>query len=224
MKAVIFDFDGLILDTETALYRSWQRIYRRYGCELPLERWAANIGGYSYEVFHPIGYLEEQSGMRFDHDELNTERRAWYVDLVNSWDALPGVREMIADARALGLRVGVASSSSTRWVPGHLERLRLRGHIDAVRCGNEVEKVKPDPAVYLRVLEDLGVAAADAFAIEDSPKGLAAARAAGLYSVAVPNSVTGILDLEADQRFDSLAGVSMAELVEEIRKAVNGAL
>ncbi len=221
IKAVIFDFDGLILDTESVLYQSWKRLYAQYGCTLPAELWAANIGGYSYEKFHPLKYLEDACGQELDHETLNNQRRAWYVQTVEEQPLLPGVEQVIREAQVLGLRLAVASSSSTAWVPAHLERLGLADAFELIRCGNEVDHVKPHPELYLRALEGLGLHAQEAFAFEDSPKGVAAAKAAGLYCILVPNTVTRLLSIDgADHRLDSLEDCSLSQLLPHIEKAV----
>ena len=193
INAVIFDFDGLILDTESTLYESWRRIYADYGCTLSLDQWAANIGGYSYEVFHPIKNLEKLFGKTLDHGAVKESQRAWYLDQVHQQEALPGALDALRAVKAMGLKLGVASSSSTNWVPVHLERLGVLDLVDAMRCGNQVAAVKPDPAVYLEVLDELNAGPETAIAFEDSPKGVAAAKAAQLYCIGVTNAVTEVL-------------------------------
>jgi HAD superfamily hydrolase (TIGR01509 family) len=142
------------------------------------------------------------------------ERR---TQLVLAQPVLPGVTELVDAARVAGLRVGVASSSSCQWVNGHLERLGLRDRFDCVRCRDDVAAVKPAPDLYLASIECLGVRADEALAIEDSPNGVAAAKAAGLRCVAVPNVITGGLDLSgADVVLESLDGVTPAALVARL--------
>jgi HAD superfamily hydrolase (TIGR01509 family) len=219
IEAVIFDFDGLLLDTESTLFAAWRRAYAEFGVELPLSLWTANVGGYSYEAFHPLDQLERLAGRAIDRDQVNERRKAWYLAQVNSQEALPGAREAIDGARRLGLKLGVASSSNRSWVAGHLERLGLLDRFDALVCGDEVARVKPDPELYRAALDSLGVPAARCFAVEDSPKGVAAAKAACLYCVAVPNPVTRTLDLGAcDRRLASLDAVPFDRLVREIEE------
>ena len=225
MDAVIFDFDGLILDTESTLFAAWQWTYAEYGAELPLPLWTANIGGYSYESFHPMDYLEQLTGRMLDRDDLNRRRREWYWSRVHAQEVMPGVREAVDAAAGMGLKLGVASSSDRKWVTGHLERLGLLDRFDSVVCGDQVARVKPDPELYRAALDTLGVPAARCFALEDSPKGVAAAKAACLYCVAVPNPVTRTLDLGAcDRRLESLDAVPFACLVKEIEETFTRAL
>jgi beta-phosphoglucomutase-like phosphatase (HAD superfamily) len=120
----------------------------------------------------------------------------------------------------MGLKLGVASSSTSDWVKGHLARLGILERFDCIRCRDDVPNAKPEPDLYLAVLECLGVRASEAIAIEDSPNGLLAAKRAGLRCVAIPNSITANLDLgEADLLLDSLADVSLAELLEKLSGA-----
>jgi len=220
IEAVIFDFDGLILDTESALFAAWQRTYAEFGAELSLSLWTANIGGYSYEAFHPMDHLEKLAGRALDREEINRRRRKWYWSRVHAQEALPGVREAVDAAKCMGLKLGIASSSDRAWVAGHLERLGLLDRFDALVCGDEVARVKPDPELYRTALDTLKVPAARCFAIEDSPKGVAAAKGAGLYCVAVPNPVTRTLDLgTCNRRLESLDAVPFACLVKEIEEA-----
>lgn len=217
LHSVFFDFDGVILDSETTLYESWQKSYAAHGCTLPLELWAANIGGYSYDVFDPLAYLAEQYGRPIDRDAINTARRACYLHHVHQQQAMPGVRAAFDAVKRLGLRLAVVSSSSRNWVHGHLKRLGLYDHCDVLACGDEVAAVKPDPELYLLALERLQVAPDRVFVVEDSPKGIAAARAAGLYCVAVPNPVTRASKLNGfDRSVESLLELPFEQLVAEI--------
>ncbi len=225
MEAVIFDFDGLILDTESTLFAAWQRTYAEFGVELPLSLWTANIGGYSYEAFHPMDHLERLTGQTLDRDTINQRRREWYWGQVYVQDVMPGVRAAVDAAAEMGLKLGVASSSDRKWVTGHLERLDLLDRFDALVCGDEVARVKPDPELYRTALDTLGVPAARCFAVEDSPKGVAAAKGACLYCVAVPNPVTETLDLGAcDWRLESLDAVPFGRLVKQIEETITRAL
>ncbi len=219
LQAVLFDFDGVIMDSETALYESWQRTYAAHGCTLSLELWAANVGGYNYEVFHPLDYLEQQAGRPVDKEAVNEARRACYLLHVNKLDVIPGVRNAIADVKARGLKLAAVSSSSQNWVPVHLKRLGLYDNFDVIVCGNEVKKVKPDPAGYHLALERLRIKPQAAFTIEDSPKGIAAARAASLYCVAVPNPVTRAANLTGyDKLLQGLDKQPFEDVLKEVQQ------
>lgn len=224
LRAIIFDFDGLILDTESALFASWQHIFEQHGFPFPLERWAANVGGYQYDVFDPLTHLEELTGDTVDREAVNKTRREWYLERVHTQVEMPGVREALETSRERGLRLAIASSSSSAWVSGHLERLRLADHFSVLTCGDEVDTVKPDPALYHLALRRLDLERGQLFALEDSPKGIAAARAASLYCVAVPNPITKVAPLDGcNRRIESLASMSFSQLIDETEKAIAGA-
>jgi len=215
MRLVVFDFDGLILDTEVPVYDVWQSIYAEHGHTLEFARWAECIG--TADTFNPCAHLESLLGRSVDAGALIRHHRTRTDALIAAQPILPGVRDYVEDARRLGVRLGVASSSSRRWVEGHLTRLGLRKHFEVVRCADDVARVKPDPALYLAVLEATGVAAHQAVALEDSPNGVRAAKLAGLACIAVPNPLTARLDLaEADLRLGSLADVTLAELIARL--------
>jgi HAD superfamily hydrolase (TIGR01509 family) len=136
---------------------------------------------------------------------------------VQAKELLPGVLQHIEEARTLGLKLGVASSSTTDWVKGHLARLGILDRFHCLRCRDDVANAKPAPDLYLAVLECLGVTAAEAFAIEDSPHGITAAKQAGLRCVAIPNTITAGLDLSrADVVLGTLSEVTLSELVTRV--------
>ena len=213
IRTLIFDFDGLILDTENPVYQAWRDLYESFGCKLPLDTWTVRVGGGAH-MFDPFGHLEAQLRRPIDRDAAEARRERRRTELVLAQSVLPGMREWTADASRLGLKLGIASSSSAQWVAGHLERLKLADAFDCVRCWDDVGVTKPDPASYLVVLEALGLDPGKAIAIEDSTNGITAAKAAGLFCVAVPNSITRGLPLDhADIRLESLADMRLEELL-----------
>ena len=165
IKALVFDFDGLILETETPIFQSWQEIYQAYGCELSLEEWLANVGT-AEETFDPVASLELRSGHPIDRGQTLIQRQRRELELIQHQLVMPGVREYLESARWLGLKVGLASSSSCDWVVGHLERLGLIGFFDAIAASDDVALTKPDPALYWTAVEWLGVAPHEAVAFE----------------------------------------------------------
>ncbi|HKV86836.1 MAG TPA: HAD-IA family hydrolase [Candidatus Dormibacteraeota bacterium] len=214
-RAVVFDFDGLILDTEEPIYRSWLEVYEAHGVELPFERWILTVGS-TDTAFHPQRHLEERLGRPLPKEVLD-RRAGRRTELILANRVLPGVVAHLDRARELGIKVGLASSSTQEWVRGHLARLGILDRFECLRCRDDVARAKPEPDLYIAVLECLGVAAAEAFAVEDSPNGVAAARRAGLRCVAIPNSITERLDLtEADVLVRSLADVTFDELVTKL--------
>lgn len=216
IRALIFDFDGVILDTETPDLHCWQEVYAEHGCRLELADYLAGVGGIG--LFDAYADLEAQLGVPLDRETLRATRRARYAELVVEQAILPGIESYVADARRLGLRLGVASSSPHEWVGSHLARLGLDRCFDCVTCRDDVARAKPDPDLYLKALDRLGVRADEAIAFEDSHNGVLAATAAGIFCVAVPNPVTRDLPLDrADLRLPSLAELPLASLLDHIQ-------
>jgi HAD superfamily hydrolase (TIGR01509 family) len=215
IRALVFDFDGLILDTEEPIYRSWLEVYHAHGEELPFERWIQIVGS-TTTGFHPQRHLEERLGRALPKEVLDRriDRR---TEMILTQTVLPGVIQHLAAARELGLKLGVASSSTGEWVRGHLSRLGILEQFDCMRCRDDVEHAKPEPDLYVAVLDCLGVASAEAIAIEDSPNGVAAAKRAGMRCVAIPNPITAQLDLsQADLLLTSLAEVTLPQLLQRL--------
>ena len=216
MRGLIFDFDGLILDTELPAFQTWQEVYHAYGCSLSLSTYAACIG--SPGLFDPHEYLEAQLGRLLDRELIRWQRRQRYIELTDGQSVLPGVKDYIVDAKRLGLRLGLASSSPRDWVVGHLSRFELREYFDCVKCADDVKRIKPDPELYQSVLDALKLRSDEAIALEDSPNGILAAKRAGIFCVAVPNALTRQLLLEqADLRLTSLADLPLESLLGSIR-------
>jgi HAD superfamily hydrolase (TIGR01509 family) len=216
VKLLVFDFDGTILDTEVPVYDAWQEIYVAHGVELAFDKWATCIG--TADTFDPCVDLQATVGRSLDAAILLERHRARTDALIAAQSIRPGVREYLAAAERLGLVLGVASSSSRRWVEGHLVRLGLRERFHVIRCADDVAQVKPDPALYRAVLEATGIGPDEALALEDSPNGIRAAKDAGLTCVAVPNPLTARLDLgAADLRLTSLADVALPSLLARLR-------
>lgn len=218
IRVIIFDFDGLIVDTEVPAYQAWEEIYQSYGCHLPLSTWVTCIGG-SADIFNPYDYLEKQLGCPIEREKIRLNYRRRYVELVEIEPLLPGVKDYIDDAKRLGLKVALASSSSHSWVDGHLSRLGLIVHFDCIKCSEDVKAVKPDPALYQSVLDELELSADEGIVLEDSANGILAAKRAGLFCVVVPNPMTHHLSLDlADLQLTSLAELPLEKLLLRIEK------
>jgi HAD superfamily hydrolase (TIGR01509 family) len=214
IKALIFDFDGLILDTETPELMAWQEVYREHGQELTARTWGQIVGGAAASSFEPVAHLVTLTGEELDTDGLKARVREQSLVRINHLAPLPGVREMIDNARKLGLRMAVASSSSHDWVDGHLTRLGLLSFFDTVKTREDVLNVKPEPDLFLAALSALDVRPTEALVFEDSPNGVRAAKRAGLFVVAVPNPTTSQLSFEGeDLRASSLKEISLTDLL-----------
>jgi putative hydrolase of the HAD superfamily len=185
VQALIFDFDGLLMDTESTLLQSWDYEWRQHGLELDPAGFFAEHGGDMSEQRY--AQLARAVGPDFDRAASHARRNAYRERLHDGLEPAPGIRDWFDQAEARGLRLAVASSSPEDWVRGHLERAGLAARIEVMACGNEVAAHKPDPAVYRLALHRLAVEPGRAVAFEDTPHGVAAAQAAGLFCVAVPN-------------------------------------
>jgi HAD superfamily hydrolase (TIGR01509 family) len=213
IRALIFDFDGLVLETEGPSYQSWVEVYRSFGQSLPFSIWSKIIGT-TQATFDPRLDLQTRVNEPVDWDRVEAERKKNETTLIEAQAMLPGVEAYLNAARRLGLKIGLASSSSCQWVTGHLTRLGLEDYFDCIRASDDVKHVKPDPALYLTVLHALEVRADEAIAFEDSPIGIHSAKQAGLYCIAIPNPLTSQLNLdEADFRMCSLADIPLEQLL-----------
>lgn len=213
IRALIFDFDGLIMDTESAEWASWSRVFAEHGAPLTLEEWLPLIG--TYAGFDPVAEIARRSGGAVDAAAIEERQKALFMDEIGGGSMMPGVEALLKEARARPLLVGLASSSTRRWVYDFLALLDIEDRFDAIRCREDVAMVKPAPDLYLATLEALDVPAAEAVALEDSFNGVRAAKAAGLRCVAVPNGMTHTMDLsEADLIVPSLAEVTLEALLQ----------
>jgi len=219
IKALIFDFDGLILDTETPEYQVWQSMYREQGFELPHEEWGKIIGT-SLVYFDAAEHLSLLTQGRLDSASLRARHRSETSARNLMQPLLPGVMDYIQDAKRLGLKLAIASSSPHSWVDTYGQRLGILNKFDDVICSEDVAagRTKPYPDLFLLALKRLKVRANEAIVFEDSPNGIEAARSAGIFVVAVPNSVTSLLSTEnANLRLRSLADLSLADLLDKVK-------
>ena len=203
-RALILDFDGLVVDTEIAVYQAWKEFYEDEGQHLTIEQWHRAVG--YVNGFDPRAHLELLTRRVYDWPAREVELVRRTRELAYAQPVLPGVETLLAQGARLGYRIGAASNSTADWVGPGLERLGLRKWFETIRTRESVERHKPAPDVYLRALADLGITVpARSFAFEDSEPGVRAAKAAGLYVVAVPNQLTRGQDLSlADEIRESL--------------------
>jgi HAD superfamily hydrolase (TIGR01509 family) len=220
IKALIFDFDGLILDTETPDYQVWQSIYREHGFELPHEEWGKIVGGWGISTFDAAAHLSLLSQGQLDSVSLRDRHRSESHTLIHAQPILPGVIDIIHEAKRLGLKLAIASSSPHSWVEPHAKRLGILDYFDKVIGEDDVgfHRTKPNPDLFLLALEQLQVQKNEAIVFEDSPHGVRAARSAGIFVVAVPNPVTALLSLEnANLTLTSLTDLSLPELLNKVK-------
>lgn len=216
IKAIVFDFDGLILDTETTDYEAWKAMYRAHGVELPMSMWLPLIGD-ATQYFIIDRHLAELTGKPIDRGEIRQRQRALHIQMLEDADPMPGVEDYIQTAKRLGIRIGVASGSSRSWVADRLDRLGLADQFETVVCRDDVGRAKPDPAAYIAAVQNLGTTPDRALALEDSPPGVKAAKLAGLFCVAVPGPMTKNHSFpEADMRMESLSEMPLQKLLETV--------
>jgi HAD superfamily hydrolase (TIGR01509 family) len=220
IRALIFDFDGTILDTETPAMESWQAIYPDHGHTLPFDQWQTTLGRTGADVFDPLAHLASLVGEPFDREALRARRQAHKHAMCEALTVLPGIIDLLDDADALGLPCAVASSSGREWVAGWLDRHALTPRFRCVRTADDVTETKPSPELFLSAAACMGVEPARCLVIEDSPNGILAARAAGMRCVAVPCALTSRLELPpADLLLPSLAGWRLPALLERLGAA-----
>jgi HAD superfamily hydrolase (TIGR01509 family) len=216
IEALLLDFDGLLYDTESAAYEAWNELYARHGVQLALDLWVRETIGRPPGTarFDPAAHLEQLAGVTLDASALGGARddrkRALLPDQL-----MPGAAELLHGARARGLRTAIVTSNSRPNVLEHLARAGCAIRFDAlVTADGDLARGKPNPVLYLEALELFGLQPAQAVAFEDSPTGIAAAKAAGLFCIAVPNDITrGAPGLEAaDRILGSLAEVDLDAL------------
>lgn len=213
IKAFIFDFDGLILDTETPEFESWQTIFRNHGFELPFSEWKKCLGT-SKSEFDPAIYLEQLVGHPINRKKAEHDQRVIGLSRIMEMPPLPGVESLVKTARARGIKLAVASSSSSDWVWCNLARLGLLKYFDTICGGNEVPAVKPDPALYQMAMSELGVQPYETIVFEDSPNGITAAHNAGIFCVAIPNAISIQLGVDhADLVVNSMAEISVEQIL-----------
>ncbi|EKN66125.1 HAD superfamily hydrolase [Neobacillus bataviensis LMG 21833] len=211
IKAVIFDFDGTIIDTETIWFHVFQELLEeKFKLDLPLEEFAKSIGTTDDEFFQ---YIESQIGMKINLNEINTLAKERFLEKKGILEVREGVKEKLDEAKGLGYKIGLASSSSREWVEGFLKQFDLWEYFSVIKTSEDVDKVKPDPELYLKALEELRVEPQEALAIEDSLNGALAAIEAGMTCIVIPNQVTAFLNFhEKAIRSETFADFSFEQI------------
>lgn len=209
-SAVLFDFDGVLVDTEWAIYQAWQRTFLAHGHELPLEIYTQCIGS-DFETWSPKTHLQNLSGLEFDWHDLDVLRQEEILSELSSEGIMPGVLDLLESLVAHSIRRAVVSSSSHHWVDGWLDKLNFAHYFETVVCRDDALAIKPAPHLYLEAARRLKLAPADCLVIEDSLNGVKAAIAAGMPVWVVPNRVTADLDFSnADRVFNSMSELANA--------------
>jgi putative hydrolase of the HAD superfamily len=220
LEAVVFDFDGLIIDSEWVIYETARTAFAEHGHDLTVEAWSSIVG--TNDQIEPSWWADLCTAAGVNGFERSDYDAAYLAQDRSNRDSLPllaGVAELVDLLTVAGVPLGVASSSSREWLDRHLPRLGLASRFGAVVGADMVGGIgKPAPDVYLRACAELGADPTRSVALEDSSHGIAAARAAGMAAVAVPSRITRFQDLSgADRVVSSLTELAVADLEALVR-------
>lgn len=216
-KGIIFDFDGLIIDTETPQFNAFNELFNAYNTELPIELWLNEVGTDS--DFDSIAYLEKKLGVSVDRSKIRKKIKHNIQKKINSQELRENMIEFLDAAKEMDFKIGLASSSNFKWVNHFLKKFAIKGYFDSIKTSNDVELVKPDPELYLKVAEELQLHPTDCLVFEDSVNGLKAAKSAKMTCVVVPNELTSHSNFENyDFKINSMADISLEKLIEKIKK------
>ncbi|MEO7598134.1 MAG: HAD-IA family hydrolase [Opitutus sp.] len=210
IRALVFDFDGLIVDTETPLIDSYGAVHEAHGVTFDRAVFIRSVGhaDYAFDPWH--GFSPHA-----DRAALEVERRAIKDELLRLQPVLPGVTELLDAAVTAQLRIGLASNSEHAWVEPHLERVGMRDRFEFLACREDAASPKPEPDLYKLVLNHFGLRGHEAIAFEDSRTGSLAAKRAHLWAVAVPNVSTAHHDFShADLLVSSMSDVRLEDLMK----------
>ncbi len=216
LRALLFDFDGLIVDTEWPIYQAWCQTFRDYGHPLSLETFNQCIGT-NFDTWSPKTHLEELTGTRIDWDPLDCARQSSIEKNLEGAPAMPGIPESVHAGRKSGFKLGVVSSSSHRWVDGWLQRIGLFDQFNLTVCRDDAPRIKPAPDLYLAAARQLDLNPGSCLVVEDSVNGVKAAKAAGMPSVAIPNRVTACCDFSLADHVLSSASDLVGLIAESSR-------
>lgn len=211
-QLLIFDFDGLIIDTESAEVKAWRKEFEEVGLVFDLDAFIETIGANGPEIQYPVNVLVERSGETRTSEQIWAEHNKRSVEEGLKLPPLDGVMELLDRAEEAGILLAVGSSSKSYWVTTLLDGLGIKDRFDTVVTFDDVEFAKPAPDIYLKVLENLGVAPENALVLEDSYNGALAAQRAGIRVVAVPTQLTAHLDFSmAEEVLGSLAELELGK-------------
>lgn len=209
LEAILFDFDGTLVDTEWEIYTAWRNFYAREGQELPIEVYVQCIGS-DFDTWSPKTHLEELTGRTFDWEALDLSRNQEIRSSLAGHGPVEGAPELLSHLAGT-VRMAVVSSSSHEWVDGWLQRLDLAEYFDVTICRGDAPRIKPAPDLYLKAAERMDLSPEKCLVIEDSVNGCRAAKAAGMPVYAIPNRITRISDFsEADEVFQTMPTLGIA--------------
>lgn len=213
LAALVFDFDGLVLDTETPEFEAWEEEFASLGHVLKLEEWQKSVGTDS-SVWNAPDYLESLIGP-YDRAEMKARFESRLARRKEGLSPRPGVLELVQELKAAGIPYAIASSSNLKWIAEHLDKAGISHLFPQIISRDERFRAKPFPDLYLEACRVLDVPGSRAVALEDSVNGVLAAKAAGMWAVAAPCPVTKSMDfLTADLRVETLEGLGLKQIEE----------
>lgn len=221
IKALIFDFDGLILDTETPGYNSWKDIFKNLGYNLKFQDWAPKIGNPLHDTENKILFKLKKTPTEIE--QIKVKRNTLYKNLLEKQALRPGILKLLKNAKNLKLKIGIASSSDKNWITKHLIKYNILDQFLIIISKDDVSQIKPAPEIYLKALKALKIDnPKEALAIEDSPIGILAAKSAGITCLAYPNNLTKNLDLKAaDMILENLESIKLRTLLSDLGFSAN---
>lgn len=215
IKAVIFDFDGLILDTETAWFESYREVLKEdHQFDLKIEDFVQCVGSDDTVLF---SYLKENLSSSFQVEDIRGRAKNLHTLKIKEAKALAGVEQCLVDAKRKGLQIALATSSTREWVVNHLTNLNLLSYFDYLITQDDVDRIKPAPDLFLKAIEVLEIQPTEGLVFEDSLNGLIAAQKAQLKTIIIPNPVTKALPFENYHlKLSSMAEMSLSDILHTI--------
>jgi putative hydrolase of the HAD superfamily len=216
LKAIFFDFDGIIVHSKGIEYESWRRVYSVFDCTLNIKKWIKiidNIQG----VYDPALILFSECLYRY-HRKINRKTvRTLQANLYNSMlshlNAISGVIDIIKDCSKHKVLIGLASNTTKEKAAYHLKRLKIYKYFNVIVCKEDVVNKKPSPDIYNLLLQKLKLKPEQALVFEDSPTGILAAKTANIMCISVPNKITKYLDLSgADLKIDKFKNLNYTKI------------
>jgi len=221
IKGIIFDFDGLIIDTETPELQAWQELFDSFDIEFPYADYIRRIGN-AYNDTSPLEILKAKLGAKIDESNISTSFQKRKNTLIEQQPLCDGVKDYLLTAKRLGLQIGLASSSSIAWIDHHISARNIKSFFTCIKTLEDVTHPKPDPELYFRTVNCMEIEPKEAIALEDSYNGIIAAKKAGIHAIAIPNHVTRGLDFScADLQLNKLSEMSLYSLVDHFNNHHN---
>ncbi|MEI5906457.1 HAD family hydrolase [Bacillus spongiae] len=214
IRGIIFDFDGLIVDTESVWFTVYADVLKDYQIELTLNEFSKCIGTSDDVLFK---MLQSKTEIELNQQEIKKKTEQLYQLRMEELALREGVLDYLQAAKRLGLRIGLASSSSRQWVVGFLEKFNILSYFEVIKTKEDVQKVKPDPALYSQALEGLNLESEEVIVFEDSLNGLIAATKVNLACIIVPNPVTRELAFSGHaHRLQSMEEQTLEEVIRVV--------